>query len=91
MMCGEKILKQKKLTVRRLPGKQPAVFRCHAGREKTRGVIPASTVTSRCCSLVPTRSHFAYLLVQKIVIYHFLPPPLSHAQDIEIISLTVFT
>lgn len=73
MMSRKKNLKKKKeLTVRRLPGKRPAVFRCRAERGKTRGAIPGSTVASRCCSLVLTRSRFVYLLAQKIVlVYHF--------------------
>lgn len=63
--------KKGRLTVRRLPGKRPAVFRCRAGRGKTRGVIPESTVASRYCSLTPTQSRFAYLLTQKIVLVYY--------------------
>lgn len=64
--CKKNNKGEEKLTVRHPPGKRPVVFRCRAGRGKTRDVIPASTTESRCCSPAPTQSRSAYLLTQKI-------------------------
>lgn len=55
-----------RLTVRHPPGKPLAVSRCRAERERTRGVILASTAELQCCFPSRTRSHFAYLSNKKL-------------------------